>query len=100
MTVPALPPAAVGDRYLVDVREHDEWAAGHAPTATHLPMSEIQARLAEVPVDLPVAIVCRVGARSAQVVDWLQRQGYDAVNVEGGMLRWQYEGLPVEGDVL
>lgn len=90
-------PAEVGSTYLLDVREDEEWEAGHAPGAVHLPMSEIQQRLAEVPADVPVAVVCRVGSRSGQVVAWLRQQGYDASNVEGGMLAWQRLGLPTDG---
>lgn len=92
-------PTEVGPTFLLDVREDDEWAVGHAPGAVHLPMSEIQQRLAEVPTDVPLAVVCRVGSRSAQVVAWLRQQGYDAANVEGGMLGWQRVGLPVDGAI-
>ena len=97
--VEEIAPAEVGDTYLLDVREADEWAAGRVPGSVHLPMSEIQARLAEVPHDRPLAVVCRVGARSAQVAAWLRHQGYRAVNVEGGLLRWQRDGLPLDGHV-
>lgn len=93
-------PTEVGETFLLDVREADEWAAGRAPAAVHLPMSEIQQRLAEVPTDVPVAVVCRVGGRSGQVVAWLRQQGYDASNVDGGMLTWQRLGLPVEGVIV
>jgi rhodanese-related sulfurtransferase len=92
--------ARTGTTLLLDVREDDEWAAGRAPDSVHLPMSEIQARVHEVPTDRPLVVLCRVGARSGQVVMWLRQQGYDAVNVEGGLLRWQRDGLPLEGQVL
>jgi rhodanese-related sulfurtransferase len=92
-------PAEVGDTYLLDVREADEWAAGRAPGSVHLPMSEVVDRVAEVPRDRVVAVVCRVGSRSAQVAAWLRHQGVQAVNVEGGLLRWQREGLPLDGHV-
>ncbi|MCU1591027.1 MAG: Rhodanese domain protein [Frankiales bacterium] len=90
-------PQQVGDAYLLDVREHEEWSAGHAPTAVHVPMHDVPDRLGELPVDRPVAVVCKVGARSAQVAQWLRAQGYDAHNVEGGMLAWETAGLPIEG---
>ena len=51
---------------LLDVREDDEWAAGHAPEAVHVPMSQFLSRLDDVP-EGPLAVVCRVGGRSAQV---------------------------------
>ncbi len=83
----------------LDVREADEWAAGHAPTATHLPMSELTARLDEVPSDRdPLYVICRSGARSARVVAFLAQQGHPAVNVEGGMQSWAAAGRPMVSD--
>jgi rhodanese-related sulfurtransferase len=79
---------------LLDVREDDEWAAGHAPDAVHLPMSQLIARLDEVPAG-PLAVVCKVGGRSAQVTAFLAQRGHDVVNVSGGMLAWQAEGRPM-----
>lgn len=86
--------ADVGDgAYLLDVREEDEWAAGHAPDAHHLPMMQIPARLSEVPQDGEVVVVCRVGARSAQVVAYLRGHGWDnVVNLDGGMRDWAAAG--------
>jgi rhodanese-related sulfurtransferase len=84
------------DAYLLDVREHDEWAAGHAPGAHHVPMMEIPARLAEVPMDGDVVVVCRSGGRSGQVVAYLQRNGWDNVsNLAGGMEDWAAAGRPL-----
>lgn len=82
--------------YLLDVREDDEWTAGHAPGAVHLPMMEIPARLAEVPQDREVVVVCRVGGRSGQVVGYLIQQGWEnVINLEGGMMSWAAAGRPV-----
>jgi rhodanese-related sulfurtransferase len=81
------------DSYLLDVREPDEWAAGHAPGAHHVPMMEVPARLAEVPADAEVVIVCRSGGRSGQVVSYLMGHGYDNVrNLDGGMQSWAAAG--------
>jgi rhodanese-related sulfurtransferase len=88
-------PHDVGETFLLDVREHDEWAQVHAPTATHVPMFEVPARIASLPADQPIAVICHVGGRSARVADWLRAQGFDAHNVEGGMDAWQAAGLPV-----
>ncbi|BCJ59516.1 rhodanese-like domain-containing protein [Micromonospora endophytica] len=91
-------PEISDDTYLLDVREDDEWAAGHAPGAHHLPMMELPARLAEVPTDRDVAVICRSGGRSAQVVAYLMRNGWEQVrNVEGGMGEWASTGRPVIG---
>jgi len=82
--------------YLLDVREADEWSAGHAPAAHHLPMAEIPARLAEVPIDGDVVVVCRSGNRSGNVVAYLQSQGRDNVrNLVGGMKDWAASGRPM-----
>jgi rhodanese-related sulfurtransferase len=96
-TVSELPDDAV----LVDVREADEWAAGHAPNAIHIPLAELPARLDELPeTDDTVAVVCRMGGRSARAVQWLVQQGFDVANVEGGMLEWERAGkrLAADGD--
>ena len=95
MTTPRVPPTAVpSDAVLLDVREMDEWVVGHAPSAVHLPMSEIAQRVGEVPPG-EVYVICRVGSRSAQVAHWLNGQGWQASNVDGGMQSWQAQGLPM-----
>jgi rhodanese-related sulfurtransferase len=82
--------------YLLDVREPDEWAAGHAPGAHHLPMTELPHRLAEVPMDEDVVVVCRSGGRSAKVVAYLMQRGWDNVrNLDGGMQEWEAAGRPL-----
>lgn len=98
MDLPSVEASAVVDEVLLDVREHDEWAAGRAPRAVHIPLHELPDRLAEVPAGRPLSVVCRVGSRSAQATAWLLAQGVEARNVTGGMLAWAALGLPVEGD--
>ena len=99
MTVPTVAVAEVPvDAPLLDVREDEEWSAGHAPTARHLPMSELTARLDELPDDDPLYVVCRSGGRSARVVAYLAAQGYPAVNVDGGMQAWSAQGRAVVAD--
>jgi rhodanese-related sulfurtransferase len=102
MTGPAVPAVSVAqlppDAALLDVRESDEWAAGHAPGATHLPMSELTGRMDELPDGDPLYVVCRSGGRSARVVAYLSGQGYPAVNVEGGMQAWAQQGRDVVAD--
>jgi rhodanese-related sulfurtransferase len=87
------------DALLLDVREDDEWAAGHADGALHIPMSDFVGRFGElterVDGDAPVFVVCRVGGRSAQVTQYLRQQGVTAVNVDGGMLAWEAAGRPL-----
>jgi rhodanese-related sulfurtransferase len=80
---------------LLDVREDDEWRAGHAPDATHLPMSRIGAHVAQLPTDRLIVCVCHVGARSAAVAEALTNAGFSAANLVGGMDAWAAQGLPV-----
>lgn len=96
-STPAVDIAALpADGYLLDVREHDEWEAGHAPDAVHLPLSELLARAEEVPADRDVYVICRSGNRSEQAASFLNgRLGRTAVNVAGGMLAWQAAGRPM-----
>src|SRR2546421_4488120 len=77
---------------LLDVREDDEWAAGHAPTAVHIPLGDLAGRLDEVPSDGIVHVVCRGGGRSARATAYLNANGWDAVNVDCGMKSWHAEG--------
>ena len=87
------------DVLMVDVREPDEWAAGHAPGAVHIPMGDVPARLDELPVtDDSLAVVCRSGGRSGRAVQWLLQQGFDVVNVEGGMQSWLRQGKPLTSE--
>jgi rhodanese-related sulfurtransferase len=80
---------------LLDVREDDEWAAGHAAEAVSLPMSRLAAHVQTLPPDRLIICVCHVGARSAMVARALSGGGWDAVNLSGGMTAWVAAGLPV-----
>lgn len=96
-SVPEITAADVAeDAYLLDVREADEWAAGHAPGAHHMPMMQVPSRAAEIPAEQDVVVVCRVGSRSAQVVAYLLARGWSRVcNLDGGMYAWQSAGRPM-----
>ena len=99
MTLPEIAASEVPEGApLLDVREMDEWQAGHAPGAQHIPMSELQGRVGEVPQGAPIYVICRIGGRSAQVTAWLNRVGWDAVNVGGGMEAWAAVGRPMVSD--
>ena len=84
-----------GGAVLLDVREADEWADGHAPEAVHIPMSQLNGRAAELPTDRTIVCVCHVGGRSAMVTAALNRSGWTALNLAGGMNAWVDAGLPV-----
>jgi rhodanese-related sulfurtransferase len=87
-----------GGALLLDVREPDEWLAGHAPDAQHIPLGQLGARFEELPKDRPIVCICRVGGRSARATEALRGAGYDVVNLAGGMRAWAAAGQPVVTD--
>jgi rhodanese-related sulfurtransferase len=83
------------DAWLLDVREPDEWTAGHVPGAVHIPLGQLNTRSAEIPQDETIYVICRSGVRSARVVDALAGAGWRAINVAGGMQDWAAAGRPM-----
>ena len=81
--------------HILDVREQDEWDAGHVEGAQHVPLGELGERLAEVPKDRVVVAVCRSGSRSDRAAKGLRASGYDAENLDGGVVAWSRSGLPL-----
>lgn len=88
--------AALEGITLIDVREDDEFAAGHAVGAQNFPLSTFAEHFEEISKDSTVYVICQAGGRSARACDYLEGQGFDAVNVEGGTGEWIANGLPVE----
>ncbi|UNX55139.1 rhodanese-like domain-containing protein [Georgenia sp. TF02-10] len=82
---------------LLDVREQDEWDAGHAPGAVHIPMGDLPDRIDDLP-EGELLVVCRTGGRSGRSVAWLNQAGFDAYNVDGGMSAWAKTGLPLSSE--
>ena len=80
---------------LIDVREKNEYDAGHVPGAAWIPMSLVPLRIEEFRTTQPTYVICRTGNRSGQVVMWLASRGIRAINVDGGTQAWQAAGLPV-----
>jgi rhodanese-related sulfurtransferase len=80
---------------IVDVREPDEYDEAHVPGAILIPLGEVQERVAEIPADGPVYVICRSGARSMRASEWLVTQDIDATNIAGGTLAWIDSGRPV-----
>jgi rhodanese-related sulfurtransferase len=78
---------------LIDVREDDEWAAGHAPHATHTPLGELDPAVFRA--DQELIAVCRTGGRSGKATDRLRAAGLTVHNLTGGMHAWAEAGLPV-----
>ncbi len=87
--------AGAGEALLLDVREDDEWTAGRAPGAVHVPLGRLVA--GDVPADRPVLALCRSGNRSGKAAVTLAAAGVDVRNVTGGMTAWAAAGLPVVG---
>jgi rhodanese-related sulfurtransferase len=80
---------------LIDVREPQEWQAGHAQGARHIPLAQLDQRQRELPAGRPIITVCRSGARSARAASLLAEQGREVSNLRGGMRAWVAGGLPL-----
>ena len=83
---------------LLDVRNADEWEAGHAPGAKWVPLGELEGARFSLPINRRIVCVCRSGARSDRAAAELVSMGFDAVNMTGGMKAWLARGLPVVRD--
>jgi rhodanese-related sulfurtransferase len=86
-----------GGAFVLDVREPAEWADGHIPGATLIPLGELVDRVGEVPRDRSILVVCHSGNRSAQGRDILLGAGFASVtSLDGGMIDWAAAGMPIE----
>jgi rhodanese-related sulfurtransferase len=83
---------------LLDVREPDEWRAGHAAAATHICLAEVPGCIGDLPAGSEVVVICRSGARSDRAAAFLRANGFEAVNLAGGMRAWAAAGLDVVTD--
>ena len=83
------------DTHILDVREQDEWDAGHIEGAQHIPLGELGARLGELPTGRGIVAVCRSGSRSDHATRGLRQLGYDVENLDGGLAGWARSGLPL-----
>ncbi len=83
---------------VLDVREDDEWQAGHIAGALHIPLMQVPQRFTELDAEHRILVVCKVGGRSAQATQFLCAQGRDAVNLAGGMVAWEAAGRPMVRD--
>ena len=86
------------DLHLLDVREPDEWQAGHIAGSQHIPLGQLRGRLAEVPKDRTILAVCRHGNRSDAATRGLRTLGYTVENLEGGVTAWTQAGLPLQAE--
>lgn len=75
---------------LIDVREADEYAAGHIPASINIPLSKIESAQGEITdLDTPLFVYCRSGNRSGQAVAWLKQAGYSKVKNIGGIANYR-----------
>jgi rhodanese-related sulfurtransferase len=77
---------------LVDVRQPEEYEAGHVPGAKLIPLAEVMSRVGEVPLDGPVYVICQSGSRSQRAADFYRNRGIEAYNVGGGTKAWTEAG--------
>jgi thioredoxin 1 len=84
------------DHTLVDVRTSHEFTNGHIPGAVNIPLEQLRGRVADVPTNRPVVVVCASGNRSQDGAEILAGAGHTAYNLEGGTMVWMMNGLPLE----
>lgn len=79
--------------HIIDVREDDEVEQGMIPNAQHIKLGDVPERLDELDAETHYYIICRSGARSLRAAQYLEAKGYQATNVDGGMLAWKGETI-------
>lgn len=79
------------DVQIIDVREPYEWAMGHIPVATLISLQTIPNNLDRIDRNKKIVIVCASGGRSMSASRYLAANGYDVLNMVGGMMDWRYE---------
>ncbi len=89
---------ARGEAQVIDVRESYEREAGRIAGSRHIELERLASAAETVPRDRPVVFQCRLGSRSAMAAQAFRAAGYDAYNLDGGLLAWVDAGLPIEPD--
>lgn len=86
------------DTLLIDVREPDEYSAGHVPGAVNMPLGSLGSRVGELKFAKTIYAICHSGARSAMACNTLEKQlpNVSLINVSGGTAAWIAAGFPVE----
>ncbi|MFN0070222.1 MAG: MBL fold metallo-hydrolase [Chloroflexota bacterium] len=95
----AVGPTQRGDWWVLDIREDEEWRRMHIPGAHHIPQSQLASRLAEIPSEGPILVVCQSGMRSHRAAQFLKQVDVPlAMSLAGGTAGWQSAGLPVNSE--
>ncbi len=79
---------AAGEARILDVRDSEEWQAGHITGALHIPMAELGGRLKEIDKNTVWLAICRTGSRSSRATEFLRAAGVDMRNITGGFRAW------------
>lgn len=87
-----------GEPLILDCRESWERKQARIPGSLHIPMNETPSRLAELPHEQEIYVICAHGSRSVGVSGYLLQHGFRAINLRGGMAAWQAQGGAVESD--
>jgi rhodanese-related sulfurtransferase len=101
---PVISPAEAYAKYqqgafLLDVRDQEEWDETHIPGTTLIPLDQLEDRLAELPKDQDIVVVCRSGRRSQSGASILQKAGFTRVeSMSGGLNEWAAASYPIEGN--
>mgnify|MGYP001217530859 CR=1 FL=1 len=82
--------------FILDVRQPDEYRAGHIAGAKLIPLGELRSRINELPQDRQILCVCASGSRSSLATSQLASAGLNPLNMRGGMSGWQNAGYPVK----
>jgi len=85
-----------GEAQIVDVRNDDEYDAGHIGGARHVRFDELTARAGELDQSRPVVFYCQAGGRSAAAAQAFAASGWEARTMAGGLVEWAERGLPLE----
>lgn len=88
--------AALRGELVIDVRNADEYSAGHVARSVFMPLAMVPLRTSELDRHTPVYVICESGARAFQACQYLQQHGYRPINVHGGMAAYRQAGLPLE----
>lgn len=81
---------------VLDVRQPDEFRAGHINGAKLIPLNELSRRMKELPKGREIVCICASGNRSGSASRMLAKEGFTVFNVQGGMLAWRRAKLPVQ----